>query len=324
MRKLLGLSVLLVTGLLPLQSIASEAAHCDRGCLQELADRYMHAVAAKDVKAAPLMPGYRQTQNTKVTRAGAGVWETVTGIDSNPRFYLDPVNGQALWFGTLETKLRKQPEVAMVRIKVIDRAIAEAEWFMSGPGLGSMRGPAEPDGTNEVIADAANLAANKPPVRVVPVAERLSRPALENIANSYFDGLTANDGSLVLARPDCFRLENGKLVTGRPLEKGSSDGYQGKTNCTSRFDQFNISQVSARRFFAVDEVQQVVATSAIFMRTANSAYRRCVFIEIFYVDGERISKIFSVIYYPAPNEPVPNWPPYYGNFPLPASFGEAR
>jgi hypothetical protein len=284
----------------------------------------MRAVAANDVKAAPLMPGYRQTENTKVTRPGTGIWGTITGIDSNPRLYLDPVNGQALWFGTIDTKLREHAEVTMVRLKVVDREIAEAEWFMSGPGLGSMRGPAEPDGKNEVLSDPVYLTANKPATRVVPVGKRLSRAALEGIANTYFDGLSEKDGSLVLAAPDCFRVENGSLVTGRPLEPGRTDGYQGKTNCTSRYDQFDMSLVADRRFFAVDEEQQVVATSAIFMRTANAAYRRCFFHEIFYIDEGRISKIYSAIHYPEPNESGPNWPPYQGNFPLPASFGDAR
>jgi hypothetical protein len=321
MRELFRLSVLLVLGLVPALSIGADR-KCDRSCLQKLSEQYMRAVAANDVKAASLMPGYRQTQNTKVTLPGTGVWGTVTGVDSNPRFYLDPVNGQALWFGTIDTKLRKQPEVTMVRLKVIDRQIAEAEWFMSGPGLGTMRGPATEK--DQVLSDPVYLTANKPAPRVIPAAKRLSRPALEGIANTYFDGLTKNDGSLVLAAPDCFRVENGSLVTGRALEAGKTDGYQGKTNCTSRFDQFNMSLVAARRFFAIDEEQQVVATSAIFMRTVNSTYRRCIFHEIFYIDEGRISKIYSAIYYPDPNEPVPNWPPYEGNFPLPASFGDAR
>jgi len=323
MRGFCRLPLLLIAALLPAMSMAAEKP-CDRSCLQKLTDQYMRAVAASDPKAVPLMPGFRQTENTKVTRPGTGLWDIVTGIDSNPRFYLDPVNGQALWFGTINTKMRQQPEVTMVRVKVIDRQVAEAEWFFSGPGLGSMRGPAEPDGKNEVLSDPAYLTANKPAPRVVPAAKRLPRAALEGIANTYFDGLTGNDGSLVLAHPDCFRVENGSLVTGRPLPEGSTDGYEGKTNCTSRFDQFDISLVADRRFFAIDEEQQVVATSAIFMRTVNATYRRCIFHEIFYIDDGRISKIYSAIYYPDPNDAVPNWPPYQGNFPLPVSFGAAH
>lgn len=322
MQKLFGLSILLVSGLLPVMSFAADRS-CDRSCLRKVSEQYMRAVAANDFKAAPLMAGYRQTQNTKVTRPGTGIWGTVTGVDDNPRFYLDPVNGQALWFGTIATKLRQKSEVGMVRLKIVDRQVAEAEWFMSGPGLGSMRGPAEADGKNEVLSDAAYLSAHKPAPRVIPINKRLSRAALEGIANSYFDGLSEKDGSLVLAHPNCFRVENGELVTGKPLE-GRTDGYEGKTNCTSRYDQFDMSLVAARRFFAIDEEQQVVATSAIFMRTVGSPFRRCVFHEIFYIDEGRISKIYSAIYYPEPNESAPNWPPYEGNFPLPSSFGDVR
>jgi hypothetical protein len=30
------------------------------------------------------------------------------------------------------------------------------------------------------------------------------------------------------------------------------------------------------------------------------------------------------MFYVDPREPVPNWPPYDGNFPLPADFGPTR
>ncbi len=103
MRKLFGWSVLLVAGLVPALSSAAEKP-CDRACLQKVATQYVRAVAANDVKAAPLMVGYRQTENTKVTRPGTGIWGTITGSDSDARFSLDPVNGQALWFGTIDTE----------------------------------------------------------------------------------------------------------------------------------------------------------------------------------------------------------------------------
>jgi len=323
MTRFTSLTCLLLATLTTTFALAEDA-HCDRGCLEELTHQYMQAVATNDTSAVPLMPGYRQTENTHVKRVGTGVWETVTGLKDNARLYLDPVNGQALWFGVIDTTMREPSEVAMVRLKVVDMEIAEAEWFFSGPGLGSMQGPAQPDGTNEIMFAPDNLVANPPPVRHIPVADRLSRPALHGIANSYFDALTEEDGSLVLAHPDCFRLENGVKVTGRPLAEGRTDGYQGLTNCGSNFGNFNISLVSHRRFFAVDEVQQVAATSAIFLRNTNGHERRCIFIEIFYVDDNAISQIYSVIYYPDPNDPAPNWEPYYGNFPLPESFGIAR
>ena len=47
------------------------------------------------------------------------------------------------------------------------------------------------------------------------------------------------------------------------------------------------------------------------------------FIELFYIDAAGISEVYSVIYYPEPGKPAPNWEPYQGNWPLPASFGQA-
>lgn len=312
--------LLLSTG--PIGAAAAEN-DCDRACLQALISNYMDAVVAGDIAAAPLMPGYRQTENTAVKRAGNGVWQRVTGLGEGARYYLDPASGEGLWFGVVQTNERPE-EVAMVRVKVLDRQIAEAEWFITAPMLGAMNGPPEPDGTGELMANPGYLLENPPRLRNVPAAQRLSRASLLGIANSYFDGLTENDGSLVLAHPDCFRAENGVLVTGRPLAEGRSDGYNGMTNCGSNFDNFNISLVAARRFPIVDEEQQVVVSSAIFMRNANGFQRRCVFLELFYVEDNLISEIYSVIYYPEPGQPAPNWAPYDGNWPLPADFGAAR
>lgn len=314
---------LLCLAVTPLAQAQTAAGDCGRACLQGLVETYMSAVAAHDTTAAPLMPGYRQTENTEVKRVGTGVWQTVTGVSGEPRFYLDTVTGQALWFGVIETTGRPQ-EVAMVRVKVLERQIAEAEWFFTAPMLGAMNGPAQADGTGQLMANPAYLLESPPRVRSVPAAERLSRASLLGIANSYFDGLTENDGSLVLAHDDCFRAENGVLVTGRPLAEGATDGYNGNTNCASNFGNFNISLVSERRFPIVDEEQQVVVTSAIFMRNANGFQRRCVFLELFYIEEGLISEIYSVIYYPEPGQPAPNWEPYNGNFPLPESFGAAR
>ncbi|HWK55313.1 MAG TPA: hypothetical protein VNR18_13135 [Hyphomicrobiales bacterium] len=313
----------LIAALLSPLGASAATNDCDRACLQELITGYMNAVVAGDTSAASLMPGYRQTENTIVKRVGNGVWEHVTGLRDGARYYLDPRTGEGLWFGVVQTDDRPE-EVAMVRIKVLDRQIAEAEWFITAPMLGAMNGPAQPDGTGQLMANPGYLLESPPRIRDVPAAQRLSRASLLGISNSYFDGLTAGDGSLVLAHPDCFRAENGVLVTGRPLAEGRNDGYNGQTNCGSNFDNFNISLVGARRFPIVDEEQQVVVTSAIFMRNANGFQRRCVFLELFYVEDNLISEIYSVIYYPEPGEPAPNWEPYNGNWPLPADFGEAR
>ena len=42
------------------------------------------------------------------------------------------------------------------------------------------------------------------------------------------------------------------------------------------------------------------------------------------VDEEagKIRTIYAAMYYPPPEMPVPNWPPYDGNWPLPATFSQ--
>ena len=45
--------------------------------------------------------GFRQTENAVVIPEGQGVWKNVTALGSIQRHYLDPVQGQAGYFGTV-------------------------------------------------------------------------------------------------------------------------------------------------------------------------------------------------------------------------------
>src|SRR5437660_12627289 len=48
---------------------------CDRACLRTLLDRYLSAVIAHDPAAAPIVVGFRQTENAVNVRPGNGVWK---------------------------------------------------------------------------------------------------------------------------------------------------------------------------------------------------------------------------------------------------------
>src|SRR5438874_145429 len=50
---------------------------CDRACLRPTLDAYLNAVVKHDPAAAPLMVGFRQTENAIVVRPGNGVWKSV-------------------------------------------------------------------------------------------------------------------------------------------------------------------------------------------------------------------------------------------------------
>jgi hypothetical protein len=76
--------------------------------------------------------------------------------------------------------------------------------------------------------------------------------------------------------------------------------------------------VVARRAPLVDEEAQVVLAYAVFIRRPGSSTPRNVFSEWFVIDESKIRTIYTAMFYPPPELAVPNWPPYDGNWPLPA------
>src|SRR6476660_5127045 len=81
---------------------ASAQSNCDRACLRNFLDQYLAAVVKHDPKAAPLAVGFRQTENAINVAPGGGVWKTVTALGRMQRRYLDPVSGQAGYYGLIE------------------------------------------------------------------------------------------------------------------------------------------------------------------------------------------------------------------------------
>ena len=292
------------------------ASNCDRACLKTSLDQYLAAVIKHDPSAAPLFVGFRQTENAVVVKPGTGVWKSVTGLGKVQRRYLDAVSGQAGYFGTVEEGSKLA--IVTVRVRVENRKITEAEWLMARDGDPGLNGPATATQRAGNFFEPDNLAANPPPERTVPKAERLSREALMAITNSYFDGLTGRDGSLIIAHPGCTRLENGNTVTGR-AGRGGGKGQEAVSDCTSGLTNFS-AMVAARRYPVVDEEAQAVMAIGVFLRRPGVTTRRNVFSEWFFIDNAKIRTIYSAMFYPTPDAFVPNWPPYDGNWPLPPSL----
>jgi len=282
---------------------------CDRGCLKILLDQYLNAVIKHDPSAAPLFVGFRQTQNAVVERLGTGAWTSMTALGKVQRRYLDPVNGQAAYYGTFEEG--GAMVVATVRLKIDDRKISEAEWIVA------RKEDWGPNGPGGALVNPDSLAANAPAERVVPKDARASREAMMAIANSYFDGLTTHDGSIIMHEPGCVRIENGTVMSG-PNGRGPNAGRGG--DCSSNLANLNVSLVAGRRFPIVDEEAGVVLGIAVFMRKPGTATRRNYFSEWFFIDNNKIRTIYTAMFYPPHDLPVPNWPPYEGHWPLPPSF----
>lgn len=294
--------VLLAT--LPLAATgAARAADCDRTCLKSLLDRYLAAVIKHDPAAAPLAGSYRHTENAINVPLGKGVWQSVTGLGKVQRRYLDPVSSQAAYYGIVDESGKLA--IVTARLRVEDRAVTEAEWYIARDGDPGLPGAKPPNSWNP-----DSLTATPPPERVIPSDKRLPRATMLAIVNSYFDGITSHDGSVVRAHPGCNRYENGTRVTGR--RGGVGD------DCVSGYANFNLANVAGRRVSFVDEEAGVVLGMAVFIRRAGSPVPRNAFSEWFWIEDGKIRNIWTAMYYPGPERPVPNWPPFDGNFPLPA------
>jgi hypothetical protein len=282
-------------------------AGCDRACLKSMLDQYLNAVVQHNAAAAPLAVGYRETENALVRRPGGGLWQSAKALGKVQRRYFDAESGQAGYFGTLEEE--GGTDIVTVRVKVEERKISEAEWYVSRKGDAGI-GVSAGAQANAAFHDPDYLSAHAPVERVVPKAERLSRADLIAITNSYFDGLSAHDGTLIIAHPGCIRLENGVSTTQRPIPSG------GMTDCTSNGAMANIFAVTARRYPIVDEEAGVVLGLGLFERKPGVAMRRNLFSEWFFIEQGKIRSIYSAMMYPEQEAMAPNWPPFDGNWPV--------
>lgn len=292
-------------------SATSHAQECNRDCLTKHLDTYLAAVAAHKPASGNLWVGFRQTENSVAVPEGQGVWENVTGLGSIQRRYLDAVQSQAGYYGTV--MMGEEEAVVALRLKVQRDQVTEAEWFISrksDPGV---------NGTGNTPFDLDTLRKTLPAQRVVPAAERLERDALQSIVNTYFDGITSHNGYLVKGHPGCSRYENGFPTFNSPMREGMDIGNDGKTDCRTQAD-FGVATVAIRDYFVIDEESQTVMVSAMFRREAGEERRRNHFTEVFHLDGGKIRDIHACFYYAPEDRPVPNWPPYDGLFPLPAAY----
>ena len=304
---------------------ASAQGACDRSCLRTMLDQYLAAVVKHDPSAAPLVVGFRQTENAINVRPGNGAWKTVTGLGKVQRRYLDPVSGQAAYYGTLEEG--DSTAIVTVRLRVENRQLTEAEWHIARANDPGLNGPRQPGRPPANLHNPDYLAQNPPPDRVVPKNERSDRATLVRIVESYFDAITSHDNSVALTHPGCGRVENGSPApAGRflpPIAPATPPSGQPATapsnDCVGGLANFNLSMVVARRVPLVDEEAQVALGYAVFIRRPGSPTPRNVFSEWFVVDAAKIRTIYTAMFYPPPELAVPNWPPYDGNWPLPAT-----
>ena len=225
-RKLFGLLVIAATTLTSGTYFSqTRTAACDRACLRTMLDQYLNAVVKHDPAAAPLVVGFRQTENAINTRPGNGIWKTVSGLGKVQRRYLDPVTQQAVYFGTVDEA--EGPAIVTVRIRVENRKLTEAEWYVARASDPGLSGPRQPGRGPANGYNVDYLTQNPPAERVVPVAQRTDRDGLMRIVDSYFDAITSHDGTVALTHAGCGRVENGSPTpAGQFLPPATPAGQQ--------------------------------------------------------------------------------------------------
>jgi|HigsolmetaAR201D_1030396.scaffolds.fasta_scaffold04251_4 hypothetical protein len=274
-----------IVGLLLSSGCFAENA-CDRQCLKDIANRYLDALVKHDPKSAPLAPSFRSTENAKDVALGEGLWQSATALGEFRRVYVDPVQGQAGFFGLIEEQ--GVPAIVSLRLKVVDRKVAESEAIIGRKGVS--------------LYDPKTLAANGPSDAPLPVHLRSSRAEMIAAAASYFDGAQSQDPSIVRQRPGCDRYENGVKMTHR--EGRGAGGVSMSGDCAATIaNARQIAAVVDRRYPVVDEEAGVVMATAIFnrppgaKRADGTPWPRLLLTEFFPVENGRITGIYAAMYY---------------------------
>jgi hypothetical protein len=220
--------------------------NCDRACLYHVLDEYLAARDAHDMRKVKWAAHVKNTENNVELRPDDGLWGTITARDAYEMRFADPQTGQVAIFGVVQETTTRSPYVT--RLKVIDRAVAEAETIVVRP---------EDAGIPFVTADI-----KVKPVwnEMLPPAERTPRQKMIDAANGYFDTLQRNDGKLHTEfTPDCDRREDGMQSTNNP-QVGLNAANSG-LGCVGQFQlgwyRYD-DRLRDRRFVAVDEERGIV------------------------------------------------------------------
>ncbi len=282
---------------------------CDRACLYRVLDDYLAARDAHDAGKVRWAARVKNTENNVELRPDDGLWGTITARDAYEMRFADPQTGQVAIFGVVQETKTRSPYAT--RLKVVDRAVAEAETLVIRP---------EDAGIPFVTADIKPIARWN---EMLAPADRTPRQKMIDVANGYFETLQLNDGKLHTEfTPDCDRREDGMQSTnnaGAGLNAASSG-----LGCSAQFKlgwyRYD-DRIRDRRFVTVDEERGIVLAAGFIdhegrlgeytltdgtKRTSN--YRRphsYVLFEAFRIKGGKIQQVEAVFHTVPYNMPSP-------------------
>jgi hypothetical protein len=243
---------------------------CDRACMTGIVDRYLAALVRHDPAGLPLNRDVKFTENAaRLKVGGEGLWVGASELPTGFRIYaIDVGAGQVGFYGVM--KERDRPLIIALRLKVVNGQITEIEHVLA----------------RNLRADAVQNLANPRPefITTLPVANRLPRQQMINIADSYFEAIEHANGKLAPFADDCVRRENGGQTTHNakplpwPVPLGSKQAddamaYIGTLSCSDQFDTHVmdfITRLWPRRHEIVDEEIGIVFSFPMFQHRGGS------------------------------------------------------
>jgi hypothetical protein len=243
-------------------------ADCDRACLEHVADQIAEAMAAHDPSRLPLSKHVRYTEGGAELPVGDGFWATASGLGSYKHYYADPAVGEIVVMRTMTEGKERKPGsqdnavLMSLRARVELGRIQEIETTFYKKGSGPSWNDAGIDNLNKMGTPPA------PWLQDVAPGKRMSRMALINAANYYFQGLQRNDGHGYYPFTDtCNRLENGVATTNNTEIQKGQDFQPFSFGCKEQFSTGYygvVTQIVQRRFVIADPERGVVVAYAIF------------------------------------------------------------
>ena len=227
---------------------------CDHACLVGYLHRYMDALVHQDRRRAPFAPGVVFTENDVVMPIGEGLWGTISGASETGLEVADPVTGQAAWFGLVYE--HGHPAYYAMRLRVQDGRIQDVETVVD-----------RQTGLPAPFGDISKYSHDPAFAEVLAPEQRKPRERLRAVADSYFNTVELNDGTVFAPfDTECGRTENG-ISTTAASAGGGGNAANIAQGCEAQFRLgiYRINKrVRDRRYPLIDDERGVVVASGFF------------------------------------------------------------